>query len=92
MFLTRIGFGATAVVTGDLTQIDLPRKSASGLRQAIDVLKGVAGISFTFFQAVDVVRHPLVQKVVQAYARYEEAQVSSPGSADGQGVDRTARD
>ncbi len=90
MFLTRIGFGATAVVTGDMTQIDLPRKSASGLRQAIEVLKGVSGISFTFFQAVDVVRHPLVQKVVQAYARYEEAQAASPGQTEG--TDRPQRD
>jgi len=74
MFLTRIGFGSTAVVTGDVTQIDLPRKSMSGLRQAIDVLKGVQGVSFTFFQSGDVVRHPIVQKVVQAYARFDEAE------------------
>ena len=73
MFLTRIGFGSTAVVTGDVTQIDLPRKSMSGLRQAIEVLKEVQGVSFTFFQSGDVVRHPIVQKVVQAYARFEQA-------------------
>ena len=67
MFLTRIGFGSTAVVTGDLTQIDLPKHQKSGLRDAIDVLKGVDGISFTFFEAGDVVRHPLVARIVRAY-------------------------
>ncbi|MBK9654371.1 MAG: PhoH family protein [Rhodanobacteraceae bacterium] len=72
MFLTRIGFGTTAVITGDITQIDLPRKDQSGLRQAIEVLKGVDGISFTFFQSGDVVRHPLVARIVQAYERFEQ--------------------
>ncbi len=67
MFLTRIGFGTTAVITGDLTQIDLPKSQKSGLRDAIDVLRGVEGISFTFFTARDVVRHPLVAKIVSAY-------------------------
>ena len=67
MFLTRIGFGSTAVVTGDLTQIDLPKSQKSGLRDAIEVLRGIDGISFTFFTARDVVRHPLVQRIVQAY-------------------------
>jgi len=67
MFLTRIGFGTTAVITGDLTQIDLPKSQKSGLRDAIDVLRGVDGISFTFFTARDVVRHPLVAKIVRAY-------------------------
>ena len=67
MFLTRIGFGATAVVTGDLTQIDLPRQQRSGLRDAVDVLKSVDGISFTFFNSRDVVRHPLVARIVDAY-------------------------
>lgn len=71
MFLTRIGFGSTAVITGDVTQIDLPRNSQSGLRHVIDVLKGVDGINFTFFQARDVVRHPLVQRIVTAYERYQ---------------------
>jgi phosphate starvation-inducible protein PhoH and related proteins len=69
MFLTRIGFGATAVVTGDVTQVDLPKGTLSGLRQAIDVLRDVEGVSFTFFTAADVVRHPLVQRIVQAYER-----------------------
>jgi len=67
MFLTRIGFNSTAMITGDVTQIDLPRGQVSGLRQAIEVLKDVEGISFTFFNARDVVRHPLVQAVVGAY-------------------------
>ena len=83
MFLTRIGFGSTAVVTGDVTQIDLPRKSMSGLRQAIEVLKEVQGVSFTFFQSVDVVRHPLVQKVVQAYSRFEEQQTQARSERNG---------
>jgi phosphate starvation-inducible PhoH-like protein len=69
MFLTRLGFGSTAVVTGDLTQIDLPKHVKSGLRDAIDVLRDVDGVSFTFFEARDVVRHPLVAKIVRAYER-----------------------
>jgi phosphate starvation-inducible PhoH-like protein len=71
MFLTRIGFGSKAVITGDVTQVDLPRGTQSGLRHAIEVLKGVDGISFTFFKAKDVVRHPLVQRIVTAYDRQE---------------------
>jgi phosphate starvation-inducible PhoH-like protein len=67
MFLTRIGFGSTAVVTGDLTQIDLPKHQKSGLRDALDVLRGVDGIGFTFFESKDVVRHPLVARIVNAY-------------------------
>ena len=71
MFLTRIGFGSTAVVTGDVTQTDLPRHVKSGLRQVTEVLKDVEGISFTFFTQRDVVRHPLVQRVISAYERHE---------------------
>lgn len=71
MFLTRIGFGSTAVITGDVTQVDLPQSARSGLRHVIEVLKDVKGISFTFFQSRDVVRHPLVQRVVEAYESYE---------------------
>jgi len=71
MFLTRIGFGSVAVVTGDVTQIDLPRQMKSGLRDAIEVLDDVSGISFTFFTAKDVVRHPLVQRIVRAYEERE---------------------
>ncbi len=67
MFLTRIGFGSRAVVNGDVTQIDLPRHIRSGLRHAIEVLKDVDGVSFTFFSARDVVRHNLVQRIVEAY-------------------------
>ena len=71
MFLTRIGFGSTAVITGDITQVDLPRGQLSGLRQASEVLAHVEGISFTFFNARDVVRHPVVQRVVRAYDDYD---------------------
>jgi phosphate starvation-inducible PhoH-like protein len=67
MFLTRIGFGSKAVVTGDVTQTDLPAGKQSGLSQVIDILHGVDGVSFTFFDAQDVVRHPLVQRIVRAY-------------------------
>ena len=70
MFLTRIGFGSKAVVTGDVTQTDLPSHRQSGLRHAMEVLDGVAGIAFTQFTARDVVRHPLVQRIVQAYERH----------------------
>jgi phosphate starvation-inducible PhoH-like protein len=73
MFLTRLGYGSTAVVTGDLTQIDLPKSVKSGLRDAIDVLREVEGVSFTFFEARDVVRHPLVAKIVRAYDRRGDA-------------------
>jgi phosphate starvation-inducible PhoH-like protein len=69
MFLTRIGFGSKAVITGDITQIDLPRNEHSGLRHAIAVLSDVKDIHFTFFQAHDVVRHPLVQLIIQAYEK-----------------------
>ncbi|MEQ1486565.1 PhoH family protein [Methyloglobulus sp.] len=72
MFLTRVGFGSTAVVTGDITQIDLPSEKMSGLRHVLEVLKDVEGISFTFFNARDVVRHPLVQRIVRAYEAYEQ--------------------
>jgi phosphate starvation-inducible PhoH-like protein len=71
MFLTRIGFGTVAVITGDVTQVDLPRQTKSGLRQAVEVLRGVNGISFTFFTSRDVVRHPLVAKIVRAYEAFE---------------------
>ncbi len=74
MFLTRIGFGSTAVITGDATQIDLPRGTPSGLVHVMKVLDGVDGISLTYFQSRDVVRHPLVQKIVEAYAAYEDTQ------------------
>lgn len=72
MFLTRVGFGSTAVVTGDVTQIDLPSEKMSGLRHVLEVLKDIEGISFTFFNARDVVRHPLVQRIVSAYEAYDK--------------------
>ena len=71
MFLTRIGFGSTAVVTGDITQIDLPRGEYSGLINVRDVLARIAGIEFTHFGSKDVVRHPLVQKIVDAYEAFQ---------------------
>ena len=71
MFLTRLGFGSTAVVTGDMTQIDLPRHVKSGLKDAVEVLRGVEGVSFTFFESRDVVRHPLVARIVNAYEARE---------------------
>jgi phosphate starvation-inducible PhoH-like protein len=71
MFLTRVGFGSKVMITGDMTQIDLPNKQYSGLRQAADILKHVEGIGFTFFTAKDVVRHPLVQRVIEAYEQFE---------------------
>jgi phosphate starvation-inducible PhoH-like protein len=76
MFLTRIGFGSKAVVTGDITQVDLPISKQSGLRTVIDILHGVRGIAFTMFSSRDVVRHPLVQRIVQAY----EAKAPDDGS------------
>ena len=75
MFLTRIGFGSTVVVTGDITQIDLPHKTLSGLKHAVAVLSKVKGISFTHFNSKDVVRHPLVQRIVEAYTIADEIDV-----------------
>ncbi|WP_339136887.1 MAG: PhoH family protein [Candidatus Electrothrix sp. GW3-4] len=72
MFLTRIGFDAKAVITGDITQVDLPGKQASGLSEASKLLHGIDGIGFSQFDHSDVVRHPLVQKIIQAYAQEEK--------------------
>jgi len=77
MFLTRIGFGTTAVITGDITQIDLHRTQLSGLKQAIEILRGVEGITFTHFMPQDVVRHALVQRIVEAYEAHEKPASSS---------------
>lgn len=74
MFLTRIGFGTKAVITGDVTQIDLQRHQKSGLVEAQKILKNVKGIAFTHFLSQDVVRHPLVQKIINAYEDYESTQ------------------
>jgi phosphate starvation-inducible PhoH-like protein len=67
MFLTRLGYGSKAVVTGDITQIDLPHNQRSGLADAVGLLKNVEGINFTHFSDMDVVRHPMVQRIVRAY-------------------------
>jgi len=83
MFLTRIGFGSTAVITGDITQIDLPRGQRSGLVNVRQVLQGVDGISFMHFSSRDVVRHPLVQKIVDAYAAYQQGGVDEDGDRPG---------
>ena len=79
MFLTRIGFGSCAVVTGDITQTDLPQGKQSGLRHVIKVLNGVDDIEFVNFSPADVVRHPLVQRIVEAYERHQAT--ASPGAA-----------
>ena len=67
MFLTRMGFGSRVVVTGDITQVDLPRNQVSGLRHVMQILDGVDGVSFSYFSPRDVVRHALVQRIVEAY-------------------------
>ena len=85
MFLTRIGFGSKAVITGDVTQIDLPRGQISGLVEAQSVLKRVRGIAFTWFKAEDVVRHPLVQRIVNAYDRYGKNAEKDADQRDGRG-------
>ena len=82
MFLTRIGFGSTAVITGDITQIDLPKGQKSGLVNVRNVLRGVDGISFTHFGSRDVVRHPLVQKIVEAYAAFQEPATGTDSGRD----------
>ncbi|GAW93441.1 PhoH family protein [Calderihabitans maritimus] len=70
MFLTRIGFGSKAVITGDITQVDLPKGNYSGLIEVQKILHGIKGISFQYLTKADVVRHPLVQKIIQAYEKY----------------------
>lgn len=79
MFLTRIGFGSRAVVTGDVTQIDLPRGRLSGLKHVIDVVREIEGISFTWFTSRDVVRHTLVGRILDAYEAHEEANDEANG-------------
>jgi len=78
MFLTRIGFGSHAVITGDASQVDLPHGKLSGLVHAIEVLDGINEIGFTYFKALDVVRHTLVQRIVEAYDSYDEANSDAP--------------
>lgn len=77
MFLTRIGIGSKAVITGDVTQIDLPKHQKSGLVEAQQVLKDIRGIAFTHFQSEDVVRHPLVQRIVNAYEKHDKQKQES---------------
>jgi len=98
MFLTRIGFNSRAVITGDITQVDLPRGKTSGLRQAIDILDDVKGVRFSFFQAADVVRHPVVQRIVLAYEKSDNQKTprsqqngfEKSASAKGHGSDETS--
>lgn len=84
MFLTRIGFSSKAVITGDITQVDLPRGQYSGLKHAIDVLSNVDEISFNHFTAKDVVRHPIVQRIVMAYEAHEAAKLAASAPAKGE--------
>lgn len=84
MFLTRIGFNSRAVITGDITQIDLPKHQKSGLRHSIEVLREVSEISFNFFQAKDVVRHPVVARIVEAYEAFDLKAQTSKGNKDSQ--------
>jgi phosphate starvation-inducible PhoH-like protein len=81
MFLTRMGFGSKAVVTGDITQVDLPRNQVSGLRHVIGILEGVPAISFTHFSPRDVIRHALVQRIVEAYESCEQPESDAPKPA-----------
>ncbi len=83
MFLTRLGFGSTAVITGDVTQIDLPKGTRSGLIEVTRVLKDVEGIAFTWFDSKDVVRHSLVQRIVEAYDRYDKKNIGAFTGPDG---------
>jgi phosphate starvation-inducible PhoH-like protein len=80
MFLTRIGFDSQAVITGDVTQIDLPGTQKSGLIQAEKILTGIKGIAFRHFSKADVVRHPLVQEIIQAYEQQDAARSARSGN------------
>lgn len=83
MFLTRIGFGSKAIITGDITQIDLPDGKRSGLKEAIKILGSIEGIAFCYFSHKDVVRHPLVQKIIQAYEKYDHLRSKGRGKQNG---------
>ena len=78
MFLTRLGMGSKMIVTGDVTQIDLPRTTASGLIQALKILRNVKGIGRVEFEKKDIVRHHLVQRIVEAYERHDEEERPTP--------------
>lgn len=88
MFLTRIGHGSTAVITGDVTQVDLPRDKRSGLNHAVEVLKDVDGIGMTFFEARDVLRHPLVQRIITAYSNSDEREATQETASYRHGSER----
>lgn len=94
MFLTRMGFGSRAVVTGDITQIDLPRQQLSGLRHVLNILDGVEGIGISAFSSKDVVRHPMVQRIVDAYELAEadsDSHHSDPGNSAGRSSSNSIR-
>ena len=76
MFLTRLGFNSKAVITGDVTQVDLPEGRRSGLMEAVDVVSKVLGISFVYFTERDVVRHQLVQRIIRAYEAFDQNRAS----------------
>jgi len=82
MFLTRIGFSSKAVITGDITQIDLPENKPSGLVQSTKILRGINGIRFVFFSKIDVVRHRLVQEIIKAYEEYDNGNMNAPQTPD----------
>jgi phosphate starvation-inducible PhoH-like protein len=82
MFLTRIGYNSKAVITGDITQIDLPAGRTSGLIQAKNILQGIKGIKFVFFSKLDVVRHKLVQDIIKAYEELEDSRKQQQDAAD----------
>lgn len=84
MFLTRIGFGSKVVITGDITQIDLPKREQSGLVEAIKVLKGIEGISFVWFKEEDVVRHPIVARIIKAYEEFERSKEEQSTGKEGE--------
>ena len=88
MFLTRIGFGSKAVINGDVTQVDLPSEKTSGLRDVLEILRGVEGIGFVAFDRKDVVRHPLVQKIVAAYEAHDQRNEEAEESSRGKGRSR----
>jgi phosphate starvation-inducible PhoH-like protein len=77
MFLTRLGFGSKAIITGDITQVDLPLEKVSGLIEAEHILRKIDSIRFVHFSEIDVVRHPLVQDVIKAYARLDREKTTN---------------
>jgi len=86
MFLTRIGFNSKAVITGDITQIDLPRERTSGLIETKNILQGIEGIKFIFFSKQDVVRHRLVQEIIRAYEELDARKQEAPAGPRREGT------